>query len=109
MGECLSWVLGLLLPSLWEAEVAVSAAALLVAVLVLFLLSDQHSKPTAATSSDSSASSPHSSTTASCHGDAGRGRSCARGKAIADISCARGAGGYAIKVVLLHVNLSTAQ
>ncbi|XP_062219581.1 BAG-associated GRAM protein 1-like [Phragmites australis] len=101
MGECLSWVLGLLLPSLWEAEVAVSAAALLVAVLVLFLLSDQHSKPAAAASSDSSASSPHSSTIASCHGDAGRGRSCARGKAVADISCARGAGGYAIKLELL--------
>ena len=38
MGQCLSWALGLLLPSLWEAEVAISATALLIAALILFLL-----------------------------------------------------------------------
>ncbi|XP_034600273.1 BAG-associated GRAM protein 1 isoform X2 [Setaria viridis] len=103
MGQCLSWALGLLLPSLWEAEVAISATALLVAALVLFLLTtDQHAKPTAAGgggSNSSPASSSHSSAT--CHRDAGRGRSGARGRAVSEITCAPGAGGYVIKLELL--------
>jgi hypothetical protein len=45
-----SWLLGFLLPSLWEAEVAISAAAL-VATIVLLLVLDQ------------TATSPPSSTT----------------------------------------------
>jgi len=105
MGQCLSWALGLLLPSLWEAEVAISATALLIAALVLFLLtSDQHAaKPTAAgsrsSSPASSSSSRPSAAAAARHRDAGRcGRSGARGKAASEISCAPGAGGYVIKV-----------
>jgi len=105
MGQCLSWALGLLLPSLWEAEVAISATALLIAALVLFLLtSDQHAaKPTAAggrsSSPASSSSSRPSAAAAARHRDAGRcGRSGARGKAASEISCAPGAGGYVVKV-----------
>jgi hypothetical protein len=100
MGQCLSWALGLLVPSLWEAEVAISATALLIAALVLFLLtttSDHHAKPTAATGSNSPASypSPHSSAAATRHRDAaGRGRS----RAVSEITCAPGSGGYIIKV-----------
>ncbi|PVH66615.1 hypothetical protein PAHAL_1G299000 [Panicum hallii] len=106
MGQCLSWALGLLLPSLWEAEVAVSATALLIAALVLFLLtSDQHTaKPTAAGGGGSSlaaSSSSRPSAAAACRCDAGRGRSGARGEAVSEISCAPGAGGYVIKLELL--------
>jgi hypothetical protein len=113
MGQCLSWALGLLLPSLWEAEVAVSATALLIAALVLFLLtSDQHTaKPTAAGGGGSSlaaSSSSRPSAAAACRCDAGRGRSGARGEAVSEISCAPGAGGYVIKVTAA-TSLSTAQ
>ncbi|KAG2659646.1 hypothetical protein PVAP13_1KG374100 [Panicum virgatum] len=108
MGQCLSWALGLLLPSLWEAEVAISATALLIAALVLFLLtSDQHAaKPTAgggrSSSPASSSSSRPSAAAAARHRDAGRcGRSGARGKAASEISCAPGAGGYVVKLELL--------
>ncbi|XP_062221084.1 BAG-associated GRAM protein 1-like isoform X2 [Phragmites australis] len=105
MGECASCVMGLLLPSLWEAAVAVSAAALLVAALFLFLLPDQHySAPSATVATNSSASSSHSSATETCHRDAGRGRSCARGEAravAADSSCSRAAGSHVIKLELL--------
>ncbi|RLM80957.1 C2 and GRAM domain-containing protein [Panicum miliaceum] len=104
MGQCLSWALGLLLPSLWEAEVAISATALLIAALVLFLLtSDQHTaKPTAAGGSSLAASSSsRPSAAAGCRCEAGRGRSGARGEAVSEISCAPGAGGYVIKLELL--------
>ncbi|KAL6634009.1 hypothetical protein ACP70R_026680 [Stipagrostis hirtigluma subsp. patula] len=94
-GECFLWVPRLLLPSLWEAQVAVSVAALLVGVLVLVLLStDQRNKP-----ADSPASSPASSAATNRRRDVGRGRS----KAAADgSSCSWGAGGsHVIKLELL--------
>ncbi|KAF8693719.1 hypothetical protein HU200_039136 [Digitaria exilis] len=104
MGQCMSWALGLLVPSLWEAEVAISATALLIAALILFLLtSDQRAatKPTAASAGDdsSASSSPHSSATRHHHRDAGR--SGARGRAVSEITCAPGAGCYIIKLELL--------
>jgi len=102
MGQCLSWALGLLLPSLWEAEVAISATALLIAALILFLLtSDQHAaKSTAASGNTPAASSARSSATAAA---AGRGRTRARGEAASEITCAQGGGGggYVIKVTIL--------
>lgn len=106
MGQCLSWAVGFLVPSLWEAEVAISATALLIAALILFLLtSDQRaSKPTTAAAGDHDSpvsSTPHSSTAAATRRhreDAGRGRRGARGKAASEITCAPGAGCYIIKV-----------
>ncbi|RLN07870.1 C2 and GRAM domain-containing protein [Panicum miliaceum] len=102
MGQCLSWALGLLLPSLWEAEVAISATALLIAALVLFLLtSDQHAaKPTVVVGGGGGSSSSAASSS-SRPSSASRGRSGARGKAVSEISCAPGAGGYVIKLELL--------
>ncbi|TVT99119.1 hypothetical protein EJB05_20903, partial [Eragrostis curvula] len=100
MGECLSWALGRLLPSLWEAEVAFSAAALLLAALVLYLLSDHHAAaPKAAGGRNSSASTP-SSAAATWR----RGGSCARGNAAADdeiVPCSPITGGHVIKLELL--------
>uniref|UniRef100_A0A0D9VI41 C2 domain-containing protein n=1 Tax=Leersia perrieri TaxID=77586 RepID=A0A0D9VI41_9ORYZ len=52
-----SWIRGFLLPSLWEAEVAVSAAALLVAALLLLFL-DQAVQSASTKSSASLSSSP---------------------------------------------------
>ncbi|CAD6250390.1 unnamed protein product [Miscanthus lutarioriparius] len=102
MGQCLSWALGLLLPSLWEAEVAISATALLIAALILFLLtSDQHAKSTAPSCNTPPSSSARSSATAAA---AGRGRRTrARGEAASEITCAQGGGGagYVIKLELL--------
>ncbi|XP_066318839.1 BAG-associated GRAM protein 1-like [Miscanthus floridulus] len=102
MGQCLSWALGLLLPSLWEAEVAISATALLIAALILFLLtSDQHAKSTAPSGNTPPSSSARSSATAAA---AGRGRRTrARGEAASEITCAQGGGGggYVIKLELL--------
>ncbi|KAF8653379.1 hypothetical protein HU200_062306 [Digitaria exilis] len=103
MGQCLSWALGLLVPSLWEAEVAISATALLIAALILFLLtSDQRaaSKPTATAGDDSPASSSPHSSAALHHRDAGRSGG-ARGKRVSEITCAPGAGCYIIKLELL--------
>lgn len=99
MGPCLPWALGLLLPSLWEAKVAFSATALLIAALILFLLTtDQHAKSTA-TGGNRPASSAHSSATAAYHRVAGRGRTRARAEAASDdITCAQGGGGYVVKV-----------
>lgn len=77
MGEYCSWVMGFLLPSLWEAEVAVSAAALLVAAVLLLFL-DQTTSNTTHSSASSSSASP--ATTSYHHRDGGRGRSCAKGK-----------------------------
>ncbi|CAO2046506.1 unnamed protein product [Urochloa humidicola] len=103
MGQCLSWALSLLLPSLWEAEVAISATALLIAALILFLLtSDQHhAKPTPSAAPGSSSSPPSSSAAATTrHRDAGRGR--ARGsRPVSEITCAPGACSYVIKLELL--------
>ncbi|OEL34707.1 BAG-associated GRAM protein 1 [Dichanthelium oligosanthes] len=107
MGQCLSWALGLLLPSLWEAEVAISATALLIAAFVLFLLTSdqQHAKQPAANGGGeppASSSSHSSAATAACHRDAGLGRrSGARGRAVSEITCAPGACGYVIKLELL--------
>ncbi|XP_040376562.1 BAG-associated GRAM protein 1-like [Oryza brachyantha] len=52
-----SWMRGFLLPSLWEAEVAVSAAALLVAALLLFFLDQAVQSSTKSLPSSSSSSS----------------------------------------------------
>nr|CAB3447174.1 unnamed protein product [Digitaria exilis] len=103
MGQCLSWALGLLVPSLWEAKVAISATALLIAALILFLLtSDQRaaSKPTATAGEDSPASSSPHSSAALHHRDAGRSGG-ARGKRVSEITCAPGSGCYIIKLELL--------
>jgi hypothetical protein len=51
-----SWLLGFLLPSLWEAEVAISAAALIATIALLLVL-------------DQTATSPPSSTTEVCSRD----------------------------------------
>ncbi|GJM85482.1 hypothetical protein PR202_ga01934 [Eleusine coracana subsp. coracana] len=101
MGECLSWAVGRILPSLWEAEVAFSAAALLAAALFLFLLSDHPSKATTGSgrSSGSSASAPSSAAATFI-----RGRSWARwNNAAADeiVPCPPITGGHVIKLELL--------
>ncbi|KAJ1279896.1 hypothetical protein BS78_04G190300 [Paspalum vaginatum] len=103
MGQCVSWALGLLLPSLWEAEVAISATALLIAALVLFLLTSEQqraTKPAAGAGTTSPAS--RSSAAAACHRDAGRRRN---GKAAAAapeiVSCGQDGGRYVVKLELL--------
>jgi hypothetical protein len=109
MGECLSWAVGRLLPSLWEAEVVFSAAALLAGALFLFLLFDHNAAPSKAKSSSSSASTgsaPSSLTATRRRGDAGRGWSgYARGKAAADeiVPCSPITGGQFIKVRRVHL------
>ncbi|GJN21539.1 hypothetical protein PR202_gb09024 [Eleusine coracana subsp. coracana] len=101
MGECLSWAVGRILPSLWEAEVAFSAAALLAAALFLFLLSDHPSKATTGSgrSSASSASAPSSAAATFI-----RGRSWTRwNNAAADeiVPCPPITGGHVIRLELL--------
>ncbi|KAL6899620.1 hypothetical protein ACP4OV_006278 [Aristida adscensionis] len=107
MGECLAWVPRLLLPSLWEAEVAVSVAALLVGALLLLLLSSSTGQRATASAgaAGASGSSPAASSSAATN-DRRRGRSGgARWKAAADGSCSwggAGAGGtHVIKLELL--------
>lgn len=80
MGEHCSWLLRSLLPSLWEAEVAISAVALLAAAVALLLILDD----------TASATSPPSSTTKSYDRDGrGRMRGSAKGsKAVAEPGCA---------------------
>jgi hypothetical protein len=110
MGECLSWAVGRLLPSLWEAEVVFSAAALLAGALFLFLLFDHHAAPSKAKSSSSSSSSASTgSAPSSLAATRRRGWSgYARGKAAADeiVPCSPITGGQLIKVrrvfTLLH-------
>ncbi|CAM0945315.1 unnamed protein product [Alopecurus aequalis] len=76
-----SWLLGFLLPSRWEAEVAISAAAL-VATIALLLVLDQ-------TASSTSATSPPSSTTevSRCRRQR-RSRRAKRSKAAAELGLA---------------------
>ncbi|CAL4886823.1 unnamed protein product [Urochloa decumbens] len=104
MGQCVSWALGLLLPSLWEAEVAISATALLIAALILFLLTSDHhaNKPTPAAGSSSSPASSSAAGTRN-RDAAGRGRSGgARSRVVvSEITCAPGACSYVIKLELL--------
>lgn len=74
-----SWLLGFLLPSLWEAEVAVSATALLAATVALLLILDQ-SASNGTTTTTPTTSSPPPSTARIHHRDGRRRRSSARGK-----------------------------
>lgn len=69
-----SWMRGFLLPSLWEAEVAVSAAALLVAALLLLFLDQAVQSSTKSPASSSSPPpSPTTTAAASCRRDGGCG------------------------------------
>ncbi|CAL5057238.1 unnamed protein product [Urochloa decumbens] len=104
MGQCVSWALGLLLPSVWEAEVAISATALLIAALILFLLTSDHhaNKPTPAAAGSNSSPASSSAAATRNRDAAGRGRSGgARGRAVSEITCAPGACSYVIKLELL--------
>uniref|UniRef100_A0A0E0K266 C2 domain-containing protein n=1 Tax=Oryza punctata TaxID=4537 RepID=A0A0E0K266_ORYPU len=114
-----SWMRGFLLPSLWEAEVAVSAAALLVAALLLLFLDQAVQSSTKSSASSSPPlSSPPTTATASCRRDGGCGgcgcRRRAKGKQAAaehgstskivhpdSSSHSRGRTSYVIKLELL--------
>ncbi|XP_048534842.1 BAG-associated GRAM protein 1-like isoform X5 [Triticum urartu] len=80
MGAHCSWLLRSLLPSLWEAEVAISAVALLAATVALLLILEE----------TASATSPSSPTTKSYDRDrGGRRRGSAKGsRAAAEPGCA---------------------
>ncbi|KAF7021866.1 hypothetical protein CFC21_034746 [Triticum aestivum] len=80
MGAHCSWLLRSLLPSLWEAEVAISAVALLAAAVALLLILEE----------TASATSPSSPTTKSYDRDrGGRRRGSAKGsRAAAEPGCA---------------------
>ncbi|KAG8071378.1 hypothetical protein GUJ93_ZPchr0006g44129 [Zizania palustris] len=107
-GFC-SWILGFLLPSLWEAEVAVFAAAL----LLVFL--DQASQSASAESSaTSSSSSPHTAPATYRRDGGGCCRRSAKGKKVTTepagtskialldgSSRSRGSTSYVIKLELL--------
>ncbi|WVZ74681.1 hypothetical protein U9M48_022840 [Paspalum notatum var. saurae] len=105
MGQCVSWALGILLPSLWEAEVAISATALLIAALVLVLLTSEQQRATkpAAAAGTSSSPASRSSAAAACYRDAGRRRNGAAAAAAAAeiVSCAQDGGRYVVKLELL--------
>uniref|UniRef100_A0A0E0CN19 C2 domain-containing protein n=1 Tax=Oryza meridionalis TaxID=40149 RepID=A0A0E0CN19_9ORYZ len=90
-----SWMRGFLLPSLWEAEVAVSAAALLVAALLLLFLDQAVQSSTKSPASSSSpSSSPTTTAAASCRRDGGCGCS-------STCPNSRGRTSYVIKLELL--------
>ncbi|KAL5211483.1 hypothetical protein ABZP36_022330 [Zizania latifolia] len=80
-GFC-SWILGFLLPSLWEVEVAVSAAALLLAALLLVFLDQASQSASAESSATSSSSSPHTAPATYRRDGAGGRRGRAKGKQV---------------------------